>query len=118
VKRDETGAIKNTKSGRKRKMNKEAWIFCLSNNSDIEGIGSLLLVHCVLLPCAVCLSLSLSFLSVDEISSLVLKTEYTAVGICHADHVSPLYLQKLALTSPTSGGRSVGIVRLRTNATE
>jgi hypothetical protein len=28
------------------------------------------------------------------------------------------YLQKLALTSPTSGGRSVGIVRLRTKATE
>jgi hypothetical protein len=30
----------------------------------------------------------------------------------------PLYPQKLALTSPTSGGRSVGIVRLRTQATE
>jgi hypothetical protein len=37
------------------------------------------------------------------------------------DRVDPLrwprdtiYLQKLALTSPTSGGRSVGIVRLRT----
>jgi hypothetical protein len=29
-----------------------------------------------------------------------------------------LYLQKLALTSPTSGGRSVGIVRSRTQATE
>jgi hypothetical protein len=29
-----------------------------------------------------------------------------------------LYLQKLALTSPTSGGRLVGIVRLRTKATE
>jgi hypothetical protein len=29
-----------------------------------------------------------------------------------------LYPQKLALTSPTSGGRSVGIVRLRTEATE
>jgi hypothetical protein len=29
-----------------------------------------------------------------------------------------LYLQKLALTSPTSGGRSVGIVCLRTKATE
>jgi hypothetical protein len=29
-----------------------------------------------------------------------------------------LYLQKLALTSPTSGGRSVGIVRLRTKAME
>jgi hypothetical protein len=27
-------------------------------------------------------------------------------------------LQKLALTSPTSGGRSVGIVRSRTKATE
>jgi hypothetical protein len=32
--------------------------------------------------------------------------------------VTPLYPQKLALTSPTSGGRSVGIVRLRTKATE
>jgi hypothetical protein len=29
-----------------------------------------------------------------------------------------LYPLKLALTSPTSGGRSVGIVRLRTQATE
>ena len=35
-----------------------------------------------------------------------------------ADHVTPLYPQKLALTSPTGGGRSVGIVRLRTKATE
>jgi hypothetical protein len=29
-----------------------------------------------------------------------------------------LYPQKLALTSPTSGGRSIGIVRSRTQATE
>jgi hypothetical protein len=29
-----------------------------------------------------------------------------------------LYPQKLALTSPTSGGRSVGIVRSRTKVTE
>jgi hypothetical protein len=29
-----------------------------------------------------------------------------------------LYPQKLALTSPTNGGRSVGIVRTRTQATE
>jgi hypothetical protein len=29
-----------------------------------------------------------------------------------------LYPEKLALTSPTSDGRSVGIVRLRTKATE
>jgi hypothetical protein len=36
-----------------------------------------------------------------------------AMGIRCADHVT-LYPQKLALTSPTSGGRSVGIVRFRT----
>jgi hypothetical protein len=30
----------------------------------------------------------------------------------------PLYLQKLALTSPTSGGRSVSIARLQTKVTE
>jgi len=40
------------------------------------------------------------------------------VGTRCADHVTPLYLQKLALTSPTGGGRSVGIVRVRTKATE
>jgi len=32
--------------------------------------------------------------------------------------VTPLYPQKSALTSPTGGGRSVGIVRVRTKATE
>jgi len=41
-----------------------------------------------------------------------------AVGTRCADHVTPLYLQKLALTSPTGSGRSVGIVRVRTKATE
>ena len=40
------------------------------------------------------------------------------MGIRCADHVTPLYPQKLALTSPTGGGPSVGIVRLRTKATE
>jgi len=40
------------------------------------------------------------------------------VGTHCADHVTPLYPQKLALTSPTGGGRSVGIVRVRTKATE
>ena len=40
------------------------------------------------------------------------------MGTRCADHVTPLYPQKLALTSPTGGGRSVGIVRLRTKATE
>jgi len=40
------------------------------------------------------------------------------VGTRCADHVTSLYPQKLALTSPTGGGRSVGIVRVRTEATE
>ena len=34
------------------------------------------------------------------------------------NHVTSLYPQKLALTSPTGGGRSVGMVRSRTKATE
>ena len=40
------------------------------------------------------------------------------MGNRSADHVTPLFPQKLALTSPTGGGRSVGIVRSRTKATE
>jgi hypothetical protein len=40
------------------------------------------------------------------------------VGTRCADHVTPLYPQKLALTLPTGGGRPVGIVRSRTKATE
>jgi hypothetical protein len=39
-------------------------------------------------------------------------------GIRHADHVAPSIRRKLELTSLTSGGRSVGIVRLRTEAKE
>ena len=46
------------------------------------------------------------------------KQRLTAVGTRCADHVTSLYPQKLALTSPTGGGRSVGIVRSRTKATE
>ena len=40
------------------------------------------------------------------------------MGTRCADHVTPLYPQKLTLTSPTGGGRSVGIVRVRTKATK
>jgi len=40
------------------------------------------------------------------------------VGTRCANHVTPLYPQKLALTSPTGGGRSVRMVRSRTKATE
>jgi hypothetical protein len=46
------------------------------------------------------------------------KQRLTAVETRCADHVTPLYPKKLALTSPTGGGRSVGIVRSRTKATE
>jgi len=46
------------------------------------------------------------------------KQRLTAVGNRCADHVTPLYPQKLAVTSPTGGGRSVGIVRVRTKAME
>jgi hypothetical protein len=48
----------------------------------------------------------------------VYKTENTAVGIRHANHVAPSIRKKLAITSPTSGGSSVGIVRWRTQTTE
>jgi hypothetical protein len=40
------------------------------------------------------------------------------VGNRCADHAVPPIPQKLALTSPTSGGPSVGIVRSRTKGTE
>jgi len=46
------------------------------------------------------------------------KERLTAVGTRCADHVTPVYPQKLAVTSPTGGGRSVAIVRSQTNATE
>jgi hypothetical protein len=41
------------------------------------------------------------------------SVSHTAGGIRHADHVAPLPA-KVGITSPTSGGRSVGIVRSRT----
>jgi hypothetical protein len=52
-----------------------------------------------------------------KVAAPVYKTENTAIEIRYADHATPLYQQKLALTSPTSGDRSVGIVLLRTHAT-
>jgi hypothetical protein len=41
-----------------------------------------------------------------------------AVGIRCADHATSYIRKKLALYSPTCGGRSVDIIRLRTKATE
>jgi hypothetical protein len=40
------------------------------------------------------------------------------LGISRADHAKPLFPQKLTITSPTSGGRSVDIVRSRTTVTK
>jgi hypothetical protein len=51
-------------------------------------------------------------------SGFGLKIRDTAVGIRHADHVASSISKKLALTSLTSGGLSVGIVRFRTEAME
>jgi hypothetical protein len=43
------------------------------------------------------------------------KPRLTAVGIRYADYPTPSIPKKVAL-SPTSGGRSVGIVRLQTKS--
>jgi hypothetical protein len=46
------------------------------------------------------------------------KPRLTPVGFRCADHATPSTRKGCALISPTSGGRSVDIVRLRTTATE
>jgi hypothetical protein len=54
----------------------------------------------------------------EKVAASVWKTEIEGLGNSLRSPRSTLYPQKLALTSPTSGGRSVGIVRLWTEATE
>jgi hypothetical protein len=53
-----------------------------------------------------------------KVAATVYKIENTAVGIRHADHVAPSICKKLAIASPTSGGRSLGIIRSRTQTME
>jgi hypothetical protein len=53
-----------------------------------------------------------------KVAALVYKTKNKAVGIRHADHVAHSIRKMLVITSPTSGGRSVGIVRSRTQTME
>jgi hypothetical protein len=53
-----------------------------------------------------------------KVAAPVYKTKNTAVGIRHADHVAPSIRKKLAIASPTSCCRSVGIVRSRTQIME
>jgi hypothetical protein len=54
----------------------------------------------------------------ETVAAPVKKTENTTGGIRCADHATSSIRKMLALTSPTSGGRSVGIVRSRTKATK
>jgi hypothetical protein len=53
-----------------------------------------------------------------KVAAPVQKTENKAIGIRHGDHVAPSIRKTLTITSPTSGGRSVGIVRSRTRTME
>jgi hypothetical protein len=54
----------------------------------------------------------------EKVATPVWKPEITAAGIRSAGHATPLYLQKLALPSPTSGGRSVDVFARGLKATE
>jgi hypothetical protein len=54
----------------------------------------------------------------EKVAASVLKTEINGRGNSLRWPRNTLYPQRSALTSPTSGGRSVGIVRLWTKATE
>jgi hypothetical protein len=53
-----------------------------------------------------------------KVAAPVYNTVNTVIGIRHADHVAPSISKKLAITSSTGGGRSVGIVRSRTQTME
>jgi hypothetical protein len=54
---------------------------------------------------------------IEKYRLLSRNREY-GLGIRHTDHVAPSIRKKLAITSPTSGGRSVGVVRSRTQTME
>jgi hypothetical protein len=61
--------------------------------------------------------IQVSFVFIEEFYEY--KTDLLSFSLMRCtDHVTPLYPQKLALTSPTSGGRSVGIVRSWTKSME
>jgi hypothetical protein len=54
----------------------------------------------------------------EKVAAPVYETEINGRGNSLLLPRNTLYLQRLALTSPTSGGRSIGVVRLWTTATE
>jgi hypothetical protein len=53
-----------------------------------------------------------------KVAAPVYKTDNTALGIRHADHVAPSIRKRLVIISPTSCGRSVGIGLSRTQTME
>jgi hypothetical protein len=53
-----------------------------------------------------------------KVAGPVEKSENTAVGIRHVGLIAPSTRKKLAITSPTRGGRSVDIVRSWTQTME
>jgi hypothetical protein len=53
-----------------------------------------------------------------KVAAPVKKIEITAVGIRRANQATPVCPLKLALTSPTCGDRSIGVVSSRTKAIE
>jgi hypothetical protein len=65
-------------------------------------------------------ALGLSYILLNDISIVpaLENRDYGRRDLRCADHATPLYPQKLTLTSPINGGLSVGIVRSRTKATE
>jgi hypothetical protein len=62
--------------------------------------------------------LNMSPQSRTSVTGAIMLPRLTAVGIRHSDHVPSSIRKKLAITSPTSGGLSVGIVRSRTQTME
>jgi hypothetical protein len=53
-----------------------------------------------------------------KVAGSCLENREYGLGIRHADHVAPSIRKKLAITSPTRGDLSVGIVRSRTQTME
>jgi hypothetical protein len=54
----------------------------------------------------------------SAVSGSCIENREYGLGISHSDYLAPSIRKKLAITSPTSGGRSVGIVSLRTQTME
>jgi hypothetical protein len=74
-------AVVRRKSASLRLVSMRSDNFCVSNNSDVEVIRSLFLVHSVLLARAVCLFLSLSLVLLCRRDKLVAYTHSHALTV-------------------------------------